>query len=87
MEGGQRLRPGRLSLRAIQYILAAYPIMVDGELVTVRPHDLRRTSPAPALARQRGARDARRLYEAGITCTAVRRRLEATRLRIARRER
>lgn len=39
----KKLRPGRLSVRAIQYILARYPIVVDGELVIVRPHDCRRT--------------------------------------------
>jgi len=42
-KGGQRLRPGRLSVRAIQYILGRYPVVVDGRLVTARPHDLRRT--------------------------------------------
>ncbi|MBN1137959.1 MAG: tyrosine-type recombinase/integrase [Anaerolineae bacterium] len=57
-KGGQRLRPGRLSVRAIQYILAGYPLMVDGEMVTVRPHDLRRTY-------------ARRLYEAGVDLVAI----------------
>jgi site-specific recombinase XerD len=57
-KGGQRLRPGRLSVRAIQYILASYPIMVDGELVTARPHDLRRTY-------------ARLLYEAGVDLVAI----------------
>lgn len=32
-----------ISTRAIQKLLAEYPIMIDGELRTVRPHDLRRT--------------------------------------------
>jgi len=49
--GNKTLRPGPLSVRAIQYLLARYPITVDGDLVTVKPHDLRRTY-------------ARRLYEA-----------------------
>jgi integrase len=52
------LRPGRLCVRAIQDILASYPIMVDGRLVTARPHDLRRTY-------------ARRLYEAGVDPVAI----------------
>jgi site-specific recombinase XerD len=51
--GNKTLRPGSLSVRAIQYLLERYPIAVDGDLVTVRPHDLRRTY-------------ARRLYEAGM---------------------
>jgi len=55
--GGRRLR-GRLSVRAIQYILASYPIMVDGKLTKVKPHDLRRTY-------------ARRLYEAGVDLVAI----------------
>lgn len=57
-KGGGRLRPGRLSVRAIQYILGSYPVMVDGEMVTARPHDLRRTY-------------ARRLYEAGVDLVAI----------------
>jgi len=42
-KGGYKLRPGRLSVRAIGYILADYPIAIAGELTTVKPHDLRRT--------------------------------------------
>jgi site-specific recombinase XerD len=57
-KGGKRLRPGRLSVRAIQYILASYPVMVAGDMVNVRPHDLRRTY-------------ARRLYEAGVDLVAI----------------
>jgi site-specific recombinase XerD len=64
-KGGQRLRPGRLSVRAIQYILASYPIMADGELVTARPHDLRRTY-------------ARLLYEAGVDLVAIQQNLGHT---------
>ena len=51
--GNASLRPGPLSVRAIQYLLARYPIAVNGERVWVKPHDLRRTY-------------ARRLYEAGM---------------------
>jgi site-specific recombinase XerD len=58
IDAAQRLRPGRLSVRAIQYILAGYPVMVDGEMVTARPHDLRRTY-------------ARLLYEAGVDLVAI----------------
>jgi len=57
-KGNRRLRPGRLSVRAIQYILESYPIMVDGKLVTANPHDLRRTY-------------ARRLYVAGVDLVAI----------------
>lgn len=42
-KGGRALRPGRLSVRAIEYILAAYPLEIDGEMRAVKPHDLRRT--------------------------------------------
>lgn len=42
-KGGRKLRPGQLSVRAIEYILASYPIMVDGVIRTVKPHDCRRT--------------------------------------------
>ena len=42
-KGGQRVRPGRLSVRAVADILKAYPVMVGGQLRTVRPHNLRRT--------------------------------------------
>jgi integrase len=51
--GWQTPRPGPLSVRAIQMILGRYPIVIDGQLTTVKPHDLRRTY-------------ARLLYEAGM---------------------
>ncbi|MCJ7625997.1 MAG: hypothetical protein MUO76_21095, partial [Anaerolineaceae bacterium] len=57
-KGGKKLRPGRQSLRAIEYITTAYPIARNGEMVIVRPHDLRRTY-------------ARRLYEAGADTMAT----------------
>jgi site-specific recombinase XerD len=56
--GNRVLRPGRLSVRAIEYIVGSYPVMVSGEMVTVRPHDLRRTY-------------ARRLYDAGFDLVAI----------------
>lgn len=36
-------RPQAISTRAIQDILNGYPIPINGELVTIEPHDLRRT--------------------------------------------
>ena len=56
---GGRLRPQRLTTRQVQNILKGYPVMVEGELTAVRPHDLRRTY-------------ARRLYEAGVDILAIR---------------
>jgi len=40
---GEKVRPTPLSRRALQQVLASYPIEVDGEQVVVRPLDLRRT--------------------------------------------
>ena len=57
-KGNQKLRPGRLSVRAIQYILESYPIVIDGKLTNVQAHDLRRTY-------------ARRLYRAGVDLLAI----------------
>jgi site-specific recombinase XerD len=57
-KGGRRLRPGRLSTRAVQLILARYPVAIAGELVHVRPHDCRRTF-------------ARRTYEAGLDLLSI----------------
>lgn len=54
----RQLRPDSLSVRAVQYILARYPVIVDGKLVTVRPHDCRRTY-------------ARRLYMANVPLAAI----------------
>lgn len=56
-KGNKRLR-GRLSVRALQDILAAYPITVNGKKRAVRPHDCRRTY-------------ARRLYDAGMAIIAI----------------
>ena len=57
-KGNRKLRPGRLSVRAVEYIVGAYPVMVDGDMVSVKPHDLRRTY-------------ARRLYDAGFDLLAI----------------
>ncbi|MCP4536721.1 MAG: tyrosine-type recombinase/integrase [Chloroflexi bacterium] len=57
-KGGKTLRTGRLSVRAIGHIMGRYPMMVDGEMVHVKPHDLRRTY-------------ARRLFEAGTDPVAI----------------
>lgn len=56
--GGKTVRSTGLTTRAVQLILAAYPITIDGRLTQVRPHDLRRTY-------------ARRLYEAGVDLVAI----------------
>ncbi|NJL54998.1 tyrosine-type recombinase/integrase [bacterium] len=42
-KGDKRVRPTRLSLRAVNFIMNRYPITIDGELRVVQPHDLRRT--------------------------------------------
>lgn len=55
--GGKVLR-GPLSVRAVLDILEKYPVAIDGEPKTVRPHDCRRTY-------------ARRLYEAGLDLVAI----------------
>jgi integrase/recombinase XerD len=55
---GKTLRPGGLSVRAAQYILESYPVVLDGKVTQVRFHDLRRTY-------------ARRLYEAGLDLVAI----------------
>ena len=55
---GDALRPAAITTRQVQNILRRYPVVVAGELVTVRPHDLRRTY-------------ARRLYEAGVDPVAL----------------
>jgi len=57
--GGKRIRPTPLTKRAINQILDKYPIMVSGEIQTVKPHDLRRTY-------------ARLLYESGMDLLAIR---------------
>lgn len=55
---GEKLLDGSLSTRAVRNILAAYPISINGEKVTVRPHDCRRTY-------------ARRLHDASLKIAAI----------------
>ncbi len=56
--GGKSIR-GSLSVRAVENIVTKYPLMSDdGAMITVHPHDLRRTY-------------ARRLYEAGVDLVAI----------------
>ncbi|MEO8391751.1 MAG: tyrosine-type recombinase/integrase [Chloroflexota bacterium] len=57
-KGGQRVRAGRLTMRAVQDILDRYPISIDGALRACNPHDLRRTY-------------ARRLHDAGVPLLAI----------------
>lgn len=40
---GEKIRPTPLSRRALEQVLASYPIEIDGQLTAVRPLDLRRT--------------------------------------------
>jgi site-specific recombinase XerD len=42
-KGGEIIREGRMDTRSVQRILARYPIAIDGALMTVTPHDCRRT--------------------------------------------
>lgn len=55
---GGKVLSGRIGLRSLQRVVSAYPVVIDGRLVTVKPHDLRRTY-------------ARRLYEAGVSLVAI----------------
>jgi len=55
---GESLRPGGMTVRAIQLIVGSYPIAINGDTIAVSPHDLRRTY-------------ARRLYEAGVDLVAI----------------
>lgn len=57
--GGQVVRSTRLTVRAINQILDRYPILIDGTLRPVNPHDLRRTY-------------ARLMYESGVDLLAIR---------------
>jgi site-specific recombinase XerD len=52
--GNKTIRKTALTPRAVRYLLAPYPIVIDGKMRTVEPHDLRRSY-------------ARLLYDAGMT--------------------
>ena len=56
--GYTTVRATALSTRAIQDVVAAYPVAVDGALVTLTPHDLRRTY-------------ARLMYQAGVDLLSI----------------
>ena len=56
--GGGSVRPGRLSRRAVALIVNRYPVVVDGQLRTVKVHDLRRSF-------------ARLCYDAGVDPAAI----------------
>jgi site-specific recombinase XerD len=55
----KRVRAERLTTRSIDLIMNRYPILINGEMRVVNPHDLRRTY-------------ARQLYEAGVDLLAIR---------------
>lgn len=57
-KGDKTIRTTALTTRNIQRILEEYPVIIDGNLTHVNPHDLRRTY-------------ARRLYEAGVDPVAI----------------
>jgi len=57
-DGSRKMRRGKLSTRAIQKIVASYPVMIEGELTTIHAHDLRRTY-------------ARRCYDEGMPTLAI----------------
>ncbi len=57
-KSGAILRPERLTVLSVQRVLAAYPLVLVGQLVTVKPHDCRRTY-------------ARLQYEAGTELVAI----------------
>jgi integrase len=40
--GGRRIRQTALTVVAIENIVGAYPVVIDGESRTIKPHDLRR---------------------------------------------
>lgn len=66
-KGNKRVRPTRISTRAVNHIMNRYPIVIDGELREVKPHDLRRTY-------------ARNAYENGMDLERIRQNLGHTSL-------
>jgi site-specific recombinase XerD len=61
-KGGKRVRPTRVTERTVNRVMNAYPIMIDGDLRDVKPHDLRRTY-------------ARNAYERGMDLERIRQNL------------
>ena len=57
-KGGKRVRPGRLTTRAVQDILNRYPVSIFGELRAINPHDTRRSY-------------ARLMHDDGMLLTAI----------------
>lgn len=41
--GGKRIRKSALTVVSVEQIVGSYPVMIDGERRTVKPHDLRRS--------------------------------------------
>lgn len=66
-KGAKKIRETAITTRSIQRILNDYPLVIDGELMTVKPHDLRRTY-------------ARRLFDAGVKIEAIQQNLGHTNL-------
>ncbi len=59
---GQQSIRGSLTPRTVERIVHKYPVMIDGKLRPIAPHDLRRTYAA-------------RLYEAGVDLVAIKQNL------------
>jgi integrase len=57
-KGGKSVRSTRLDVSSIQDILNRYPVMIDGQLVAINPHDTRRSY-------------ARRAYDTGVSLLAI----------------
>jgi len=57
-KGNRRMRRGHMSTRAVELIVGGYPVMIDGKLASIAPHDLRRTY-------------ARRCYDEGMDIVAI----------------
>jgi len=57
-KGSKRTRDARITTRSIERIVAQYPVSINGDLVQLEPHDLRRTY-------------ARLMYESGMDVVAI----------------
>jgi integrase len=65
--GGRVVRPHALTVVAVEHIVGAYPVVIEGEKRIVKPHDLRRTY-------------ARLAWEAGMQPVAIQQNLGHTSL-------